>query len=115
MTSEGFQAAGQAMSVEAVAHDNARDSGRDSMFLHATLRSAGQQDGYVVRVRNISAGGMMADAAGRFRQDEPVEVELRGVGAVPARIAWADEGRIGVAFLAHIDPRLTRRPVGGRR
>lgn len=85
------------------------------MFLHAVVRSASEEPGYIVRVRNISAGGMMADAAGMFRSEQTVEVELRGVGRIAARIAWADEQRIGVAFVSPVDPMLTRRPVSGRR
>jgi hypothetical protein len=42
-----------------------------------------------------------------------VEVEVRGVGWVSGRIAWATDGRVGIAFDTPIDPLLARKPVGG--
>jgi hypothetical protein len=34
------------------------------------------------------------------------------VGWVKGRIAWATDGRVGVAFDIEIDPMLARKPVG---
>jgi hypothetical protein len=39
-----------------------RQLGRDSLFLMADLRLDGQDGEHRVRVRNLSAGGMMAEA-----------------------------------------------------
>ena len=64
-------------------------------------------------VRNLSAGGMMADCAASFPRDERIEVELRGIGTVAGRIAWTAGGKIGVAFDHAIDPKLARKPVTG--
>jgi hypothetical protein len=89
-----------------------RGAPRDSMFLLASLRRLGGAD-IPVKVRNLSAGGMMADCATSFSRDEAIEIELRGIGVVSGRIAWTTGGKIGVAFDREIDPKLARKPVTG--
>jgi hypothetical protein len=88
-----------------------RSGARDSLMLAAQFRVGG---GPVeqVRVRNLSSGGLMAEYAAPVATKTPVEVEVRGVGWVAGRIAWAAEGRVGVAFDQEIDPMLARKPVG---
>lgn len=88
-----------------------RAGARDSLMLAAQFRVAGgtpQQ----VRVRNLSAGGLMAEYANPVERGTPVEIEVRGVGWVSGRIAWSTDGRVGVAFDNPIDPKLARKPVG---
>jgi hypothetical protein len=84
---------------------------RDSMLLHATLRRAADASGTPIRIRNLSAGGMMAECSLPLARGEAVEINLRNVGAVRAAIAWAVDGRIGGAFDAPIDRLRARRPV----
>lgn len=98
-----------ALSAEDVARQ--RNNSRDSLLLSAQLRIDGKVE--QVRVRNLSAGGMMAEYAAPVPQGASVEVEVRGIGWVRGRIAWATEGRIGIAFDIEIDPMLARKPVGG--
>ncbi len=86
---------------------------RDSLFLMAQFRLFGQKDEVQVRVRNLSAGGLMAEVPEALAIGTPVEVEVRGIGWVLGRIAWAAAGRVGVAFEHEIDPRMARKPVGG--
>ena len=93
------------------AETNRQDS-RDSLFLMATLRIIGAADATQVRVRNLSAGGMMADYPEGLDRDVRVEVDLRGIGWVPGQVAWSTSGRIGIAFDRQIDPLLARKPVG---
>lgn len=88
-----------------------RSATRDSLLLSAQLRVSGEPE-TVVRVRNLSAGGLMAEYAQPVAIGTPVEVEVRGVGWVGGRIAWAAEGRVGIAFDCEIDPRAARKPVG---
>ena len=88
-----------------------RAGSRDSLMLSALFRVAGRPDEQV-RVRNLSSGGLMAEYAQPIARQTPVEVEVRGVGWVSGRIAWATEGRVGVAFDTEIDPMLARKPVG---
>jgi hypothetical protein len=86
---------------------------RDSLFLNANLRRAGDARVLPVRVRNLSAGGLMAELAEPFDADAAVEVEVRGIGWISGRIAWHTEGRTGIAFDRPIDPQRARKPVGG--
>lgn len=93
------------------------DNGRDSMFLQATLWLGHGGDGTAVpvRVRNISAGGLMVEPIEALERGEPVSIDLRGIGIVDGHVAWALEGRMGISFLRPIDPRLTRKPVSGKK
>lgn len=86
--------------------------GRDSLFLAARLRVLGTGSVLDVRVRNLSAGGLMAELPSPVPPDQPVEVDVRGIGWVRGRIAWQTEGRAGVAFDIEIDPQRARKPVG---
>ena len=85
---------------------------RDSLFLSATVQRPGEPEGKAVRVRNLSAIGVMADYDDAVAVDEPVVVGIRGVGAVAGRVAWVRKGRIGITFDSEVDPLKARRPVG---
>lgn len=92
-----------------------RDGGRDSLLLGAKMRAGGGSAPQQVRVRNLSRGGLMAELAGEVALGDVVEIEVRGIGWVRGHIAWATEGRVGVAFDELIDPLRARKPVGGAR
>jgi hypothetical protein len=89
-----------------------RSGGRDSLLLGANLRLTGVDGVVQVRVRNLSAGGLMAEYDGIAMTGDPVEIEVRGLGWVRGRIAWATDGRIGMAFDTPINPLKARKPVG---
>jgi hypothetical protein len=91
-----------------------RVSARDSLFLAATIRRRTdvEEELVPVRIRNLSAVGLMADYDREAEAGEPVVVTLRGVGKVPGMVAWVENGRIGVAFDEDVDPMMARRPVG---
>lgn len=91
-----------------------RNDSRDSLFLAAKLH-VGSLPGEQVRVRNLSAGGLMAEYPSPVDQGTPVRIELRGVGEVRGHIAWVTDGRIGIAFDTAIDPMRARKPVGVKR
>jgi hypothetical protein len=84
---------------------------RDSLLLVARFRIAGSSEIVQVRVRNLSAGGLMADVPKPIDIGTMVEVEVRGVGWINGRIAWIAAGRAGVAFDHLIDPQAARKPV----
>jgi len=65
-----------------------------------------------VRVRNVSSGGLMAQASDEYRPGVRVQVTLEGVGHVSGSVAWAEAGRIGIAFDHPIDKALARKPQG---
>ncbi|MES2988897.1 MAG: PilZ domain-containing protein [Pseudomonadota bacterium] len=99
------------MALSAEDFTGQRAGARDSLMLTANFRIAGRTDENV-RVRNLSSGGMMAEYTAPIDRGTIVQVEVRGVGWVSGKIAWATDGRVGVAFDTDIDPMLARKPVG---
>lgn len=89
-----------------------RGNNRDSLLVKATLRFPTSGDEGEVRVRNISSGGLMAEAPLRAPRGEVVEVKLRNVGWVSGKVAWVAESRFGIAFDYPIDPKATHASVG---
>lgn len=88
-----------------------RNINRDSLFLMADLRVEGEPAAHRVRVRNLSAGGMMAETDLRVVPGTRVTVELKNVAPVEGSVAWVQEQRFGVAFAEEIDPKAPRSPV----
>lgn len=89
-----------------------RGNNRDSLLVKAILRFPSTKDEGEVRVRNISSGGLMAEAPLRHPRGEPVEVKLRNIGWVSAKVAWVAETRFGIAFDVPIDPKLLTQKSG---
>src|SRR3954447_11891542 len=87
-----------------------RQVNRDSLFLLAQVRVVGQDPVYRVKVRNLSAGGMMAEGEAKVARGSLVQVELRNIGWVDGSVAWKQDDRFGIAFVAEIDPMLARAP-----
>jgi hypothetical protein len=85
---------------------------RDSLFLLAPLRLDDAATSQDVRIRNLSAGGLMAEVGRDVPVGTVATLELRGIGPVTGRVAWSEEGRIGVALDRPIDPKKARKPVG---
>lgn len=88
-----------------------RQLGRDSLFVLAELRIDGVESEQRIRVRNLSAGGLMADGAERIQRGQMVWVNLRNLGWTEGAVAWVQDNRCGIAFREEIDPRLVRAPV----
>ena len=89
-----------------------RQVNRDSLFLLAQVRVDGQDVAHRVKVRNLSAGGMMAEGEVRVTRGSLVMVELRNVGWIEGSVAWKQGDRFGIAFADEIDPVVVRGPVG---
>lgn len=95
--------------------DPQRRDPRDSLFVLARIKPEGQAgEGVSVRVRNVSAGGLMADAPDDYRPGMRLEISLDGVGDVAGSVAWAEAGRIGVAFDHPIDKTRARKTKSGK-
>ena len=92
-----------------------RNQARDSLLLSARFRETGSPRQDQVRIRNLSAGGLMVELPHAIDVGSAVEVEVRGMGWVSGTIAWNAVGRAGVAFDTPIDPKRARKPISKRR
>lgn len=88
-----------------------RSADRDSLLMQAKVAMAGKPEPLLVRVRNLSAGGMLAESPVPVVQGVVVEIELRNVGPVPGRIVWTGDRKFGIAFDRAINPQAVRRDV----
>ncbi|MCW1401228.1 PilZ domain-containing protein [Novosphingobium sp. MW5] len=91
-----------------------RQIARDSLFVLVELRLDGDQTVHRVKMRNLSAGGMMAEGPVLALRGLVVWVNLRNIGWVEGSIAWVQESRFGIAFRDEIDPKLARAPQTGK-
>lgn len=89
-----------------------RHLGRDSLFLMAEVRLPEADAEHRVKVRNLSAGGMMAEGAVKVQRGTTIEVNLRNIGWVEGVVAWIQDNRFGIAFHDEVDPKLARAQVG---
>lgn len=97
-------------SFQGLSPEPQRRDPRDSLFLLARLKAEGAPgEAATVRVRNVSSGGLMAEASDDYRPGGRVEVTLDGIGLVKGTIAWAEAGRVGVAFDHPVDKSLARK------
>lgn len=88
-----------------------RQIARDSLFVMADLRLAGSEEEHRIKVRNLSARGMMGEGSVRVTRGANVEVRIRNAGWVEGSVAWVQDERFGVAFCDEIDPKVARAPV----
>ena len=96
--------------IPEVGPESQRRDVRDSLFVLAKLRPEGDAgEGDKVRVRNVSSGGLMADASDQYRPGMRVEVDLEGIGLMSGSVAWSEAGRIGVAFDHPVDKSRARK------
>lgn len=89
-----------------------RGMGRDSLLLKAILRFPNTGEEREVRIRNLSAGGLMAEIPVDVSLGDQVEVNLQNIGWLSGHVAWVTDGRIGIAFNHPINPKDARKPVG---
>jgi len=92
-----------------------RQLSRDSLFLLARLRVEGdpRNTEYRVKVRNLSAGGVMAEGDVGVVRGSLVSLELRNIGWVDGAVAWKQDNRFGIAFAREIDhKRVLAAPSG---
>lgn len=88
-----------------------RQVDRDSLFLLAQVRLDGQEAVHRVRVRNLSAGGMMAEGDVTVTRGALLHIELRNIGWIEGTVAWKQDNRFGIAFVEDIDPKRAREPI----
>ena len=88
-----------------------RHIARDSLFVMADLRLDGSHEEHRIKVRNLSAGGMMGEGDVRVFRGAVISVNIRNIGWVEGSIAWVQENRFGIAFREDIDPKVARAPL----
>lgn len=85
-----------------------RNISRDSLFLMADLRLEGADGLERVKVRNLSAGGMMAEGPVRVMRGARLSIKLRNIEWVDGSVAWVQDNRFGIAFDHEVDPSMAR-------
>ena len=81
---------------------------RDSLFLSADLTLGEGGEPVRVKVRNLSDGGMMAEADLYVERGMRLAVDLRNVGRVTGSVAWTQDNRFGIVFDNEIDSKKVR-------
>ena len=85
-----------------------RQVNRDSLFLLAQVRHQGDAQSTRLKVRNLSAQGMMGEGDFTVARGKTVEVDLRNLGWVQGQVAWTQGNRFGVSFEKEIDAKVVR-------
>ncbi|ABC64917.1 PilZ domain-containing protein [Erythrobacter litoralis] len=91
-----------------------RNISRDSLFLMADLRPEGADEAVRVKVRNLSAGGMMAEGSLKVVRGARLSIKLRNIDWVDGSVAWVQDNRFGIAFDHQVDPALARAPAANK-
>ncbi|NCP19331.1 MAG: PilZ domain-containing protein [Erythrobacter sp.] len=85
---------------------------RDSLFLTADLTLDDGGEPVRVKVRNLSDGGMMAEAPLSVERGMRLGIELRNIGPIKGSVAWTQDNRFGIVFDSEIDSKKVRAPAG---
>jgi hypothetical protein len=97
--------------IKTMNESESRQISRDSLFVLAELRLDGSAASHKVKVRNLSSGGLMADAPLKVQRGQLVSIELRNIGWIEGSVAWVQDSRFGIAFREEIDPKIARAPM----
>lgn len=82
---------------------DARNLARENLFLLADLWIESEAESHRIKVRNLSAGGMMGEGRVPVVRGHRIRVSLAGAGETIGTIAWVQETRFGVAFDSEVD------------
>ncbi len=88
-----------------------RSDDRNSLLLKAVVRFPATAMEREVRVRNLSSGGLMAEAPIQAIRGSVVEVNLKNLGWITGKVAWVAESRFGIAFDYPVDPKAARQNI----
>ncbi|MEP7222522.1 MAG: PilZ domain-containing protein [Novosphingobium sp.] len=95
-------------SVDSGSSDESRHVPRSSLFIMADLRMEGENFEHRVKMRNLSAGGLMAEGTVQAMRGMVVWIKLREIGWTEGTVAWVQANRFGVAFREEINPDQVR-------
>jgi hypothetical protein len=99
---EAFDSTSFSLSTAVPRPEERRNDPRNLATLRvAKLSQANGQD-QLIRVRNVSAGGLMAELGYPLMVGEEVAVEL-SAQKIPATVVWTREGTVGLKFDQNID------------
>lgn len=82
---------------------DARNLARENLFLLADLWIESEPESHRIKVRNLSAGGMMGEGRVPVVRGHRIRVNLAGSGEVNGTVAWVQETRFGVAFDSEVN------------
>ncbi len=88
--------------------NDTRQINRDSLFVMAKMRLQGSDHESSVKLRNLSTGGLMAEATIQPRVGQEISINIRNIGWVEGNVAWVHESRFGIVFQQEIDPKIAR-------
>ena len=71
---------------------------REASILLADVQVAGDDTVYRVKVRNLSAGGMMGEGPVKVVPGSRITAQFDQSVKVKGAVAWVQQGRFGVAF-----------------
>lgn len=94
-----------------VSNEVHRRAPRDSVYLLASLRIENAACEHGVKIRNLSATGLMAEGDTAVSLGSLVCVHIRKIGWVRGSVCWIVDKRFGVRFDAEIDPIKARTAV----
>ncbi|HZU64110.1 MAG TPA: PilZ domain-containing protein [Novosphingobium sp.] len=87
---------------------DSRIAARESLLLMADCRLVGDARIVRVKLRNLSASGIMAESQLVPARGAAIAIDLRNIGWVEGVVAWVQAPRFGVAFRQEINPALVR-------
>ena len=77
--------------------------GRPQEVLTAQATVVGSDRVHAIRVRNLSAGGMMGEGDIAVDRGSQIKLIMPNIGTVAGTVAWTQDDRFGVAFADDID------------
>lgn len=85
-----------------------RNLSRENLFLLADMQVEGDPASYRIKVRNLSAGGMMGEGGVRVIRGSRLKIDFGSAGTVGGSVAWVQGERFGVAFDDEVDCALVK-------
>ena len=99
---EAFDSTSFSLSTAVPRPEERRDDPRNLATLRVAKLSQANGSDQLIRVRNVSAGGLMAELGYPLIVGEQVAVEL-SAQKIPATVVWTREGTVGLKFDQNVD------------
>ncbi len=99
---EAFDSTSFSLSTAVPRPEERRDEPRNLAALRVAKLSLADGQNQLIRVRNVSAGGLMAELGYPLRVGEEVSIELTAQ-KIPATVVWTREGTVGLKFDQNVD------------